>query len=182
MDATVRLLREGGVAAATPAAVVARAGSGKYSLYRLFDSKDNLLAEALREFAPRQSEILLGDAARNDGLGPRERILGIFDRMARAADSGDLAPCIYLTSRLELADPTHPVAVVARDFKDGIVDALTADLTAMGHPTPEATAQVISLMIDGAIIHAVITGSPAPATHARAAVQILLDHPLVTHG
>jgi AcrR family transcriptional regulator len=172
MDATVRLLREGGVQAATPAAIAERAGAGKMSLYRHFDGKDAVLTESLRDYAATQREGLLGP----DDVGePRERVLAIFDRLAGWADEGVLSPCIYVTTRLEVADACHPVAEVTSEYKRQVAAALAATLAELGHPSPEPTARVIAMLIDGAVIHSIIEGGSRPVREARATVETLLD-------
>jgi AcrR family transcriptional regulator len=172
MDATVELLREGGVAAASPAAVAERAGAGKMSLYRHFAGKDELLAESLRAYIPAQKAGVLG--AGSDGE-PQERVLAIFDRLADWADEGVLSACIYTTTRLEVADAGHPVIQVAEDYKRELAEALAEVLVEMGHPAPESTARVISMLIDGSVIHSIIAGGSQSILDARGAVELLLD-------
>jgi AcrR family transcriptional regulator len=172
MHATVELLREGGLRAAAPAAVADRAGAGKMSLYRHFGSKDELVAEALRGHAAASKQLMLGPAADHDD--PRQRVLAIFDRLARRADEGVLRPCVYVTTRLEVTGVDHPAASVTEDYKREVAETLAAWLREMHHPEPESTARTISMLIDGCIIHATITGDSGPILDARHAVETLL--------
>jgi AcrR family transcriptional regulator len=52
VDATLALLAERGFQAATMDAIAARAGVGKNTIYRRWDSKEELIADALRDLAP----------------------------------------------------------------------------------------------------------------------------------
>ena len=171
LHATVELLREGGLRAAAPAAIADRAGAGKMSLYRHFGGKDELVTEALRDYAPAQLDAVLGPEGDGD---PRRRVLAIFDRIARLADEGVLTPCIYLTTRLEVADAGHPTAPVSAEYKRSVADELARWLRKLGHAEPERTANVISMLMDGAIEHSIIAGDSGPARDARAAVETLL--------
>lgn len=172
MHATVELLREGGLRAAAPAAIAERAGAGKMSLYRHFGGKDELIAEALRDNSRgAQHKMLVGPEAEDD---PRQRVLAIFDRLARRADEGTLRPCIYLTTRLEVAEADHPAAPVAGEYKREVASTLASWLREMDHSDPEFTARTISILIDGSIVHAIMLGSSAPIRDARHAVEILL--------
>jgi AcrR family transcriptional regulator len=173
MHATVELLREGGLRAAAPAAIADRAGAGKMSLYRHFGSKDELIAEALRDNGERSRAWILGSA--DDGE-PRERVLAIFDRIAERADRGVLRPCVYLTTRLEVAEPDHPAVAVTVEYKQHVVDTLTAWLREMNHPEPESIAQAIAALVDGCIVHAVIKEDAQPVRDARRAAEILLGN------
>jgi AcrR family transcriptional regulator len=172
MSATVELLREGGLRAAAPAAIAERAGAGKMSLYRHFGGKDDLVAAALRDYLPNQVTRLLGDW---NGDDPRQRVLTVFDRLAGLADDGTLSACVYVTTRLEVADANHPAAPVAGEYKDEIAKAFAEALTEMGHPDPETTARMISLQVDGAVVHAVVYGNSRPIHDARRVVEMLLD-------
>ncbi|HEX4246281.1 MAG TPA: TetR/AcrR family transcriptional regulator [Pseudonocardia sp.] len=170
MHATVELLYEGGLRAAAPAAIAERAGAGKMSLYRHFDGKDDLVAAALRDYVPTQLERLLGP-----GNGdPRQRILAIFDRLADYTEKGTLNTCVYVTTRLELSDADHPAAFVATEYKREFAAALAALLREMGHPEPDSTGRVISMLIDGATVHSLTAGDPGPIRDARNMVETLL--------
>lgn len=172
MHATVELLREGGLRAAAPAAIAERAGAGKMSLYRHFGGKDELIAEALRDYGPgARHKSLVGPTTEDD---PRQRVLAIFDRLASRADEGTLRPCIYLTTRLEVTEPDHPAVPVAGEYKREVADTLASWLRELGHPEPESTARIISILIDGSIVHAIMLDSTDPIHDARRAVETLL--------
>jgi AcrR family transcriptional regulator len=171
MHATVELLREGGLRAAAPAAIADRAGAGKMSLYRHFGSKDELIAEALRDHGERSQAWILGSA--EDGA-PRERILAIFDRIADRAERGVLRPCVYMMTRLEVADADHPAVAVTVEYKQHVVDTLTSWLREMDHPEPEMLAQTVSMLVDGCITRAVMIADARPVRDAQRAVEILL--------
>lgn len=171
MQATVDLLREGGLRAAAPAAVAERAGAGKMSLYRHFGSKDELVAESLRGHFAVSKQRALGSA---DDADPRQRVLAIFDRLIRRSDEGVLRPCMYVTTRLEAADAQHPAASVTADYKRDVAETLASWLREMDHPEPESTGRAISMLIDGSVIHATITGDVGPILDARRAVEVLL--------
>jgi AcrR family transcriptional regulator len=171
MDATVELIREGGLRAAAPAAIAERAGAGKMSLYRHFGGKDELVAEALRDFLPRQLALLLGDW---DDKDPRRRILDVFDRLAHFADNGTLSACVYFGTRLE-AGADHPAAPLAGEYKDEVARAFTNAVKELGHKDPETIGRMISMQVDGAVVHSIVYGDSRPLKDARRIVEILLD-------
>jgi AcrR family transcriptional regulator len=174
LDAAVTLLGEGGVHAATPAAVAERAGAGKMSLYRHFTGKDDLLAAALREHDPARRRRLLGDGELADA-DPRAVVLGIFERAAARADRPGFTGCPYVTTRLEQPDPAHPVAQACRTHKTGMVTELTALVGRLGGADPARLARAVQLVLDGAVVHAVIAGNGTPLREAADIVAILLD-------
>jgi AcrR family transcriptional regulator len=173
LDAAADLVTAGGLDAATPAAIAERAGAGKMSLYRHFSGKDELVAEALADRDLYFRGWLTGDPA--DGTA-RERLLAMFERAVDVADR--LGPsfigCPYVSARLHVTDD-HPAAPVVVAHKDGMLDELTALLTEIGVTNPEHRAQVVLMLFDGALAHAVIRGNGDPLREARAALPELIS-------
>ena len=176
LDATGELVTVGGLDSATPAAIAERAGAGKMSLYRHFSGKDELVAEALAERDPDLRAWLIGDPARGT---PRERLLAVFDRVARRADRGgsNYIGCPYVSTRLNLPDDSHPAAPVVVAHKDGMLRELAALLTEIGVPDPEQRAHLVLMLLDGAVVHSVIRGNGDPLREARAALPGLISAP-----
>jgi AcrR family transcriptional regulator len=176
LEAAAELVTVGGLDAATPAAIAERAGAGKMSLYRHFTGKDELVAEALAERDVDYRAWLIGEPA--DGT-PRERLLALFDRAARVADrrGSSFIGCPYVSARLGVPDDDHPAAPVVVAHKDGMLGELTALLTEIGMPDPEQNAEVVLMLLDGAIVHAVIRGNGDPLRQARAALPDLISAP-----
>jgi AcrR family transcriptional regulator len=174
LEATADLETARGLDAATPAAIAKRADAGKMSLYRHFSGKDELVAEALAERDLYVRTWLIGDPA--DGT-PRERLLALFERAADRADHGgsSFIGCPYVSARLNLPDDDHPAAPVVVAHKDGMRRDLAALLTEIGVPDPEQRAQVVLMLLDGAIVHAVIRGNGDPLREARAALPGLIS-------
>jgi AcrR family transcriptional regulator len=176
LEATAELVTVGGLDAATPAAIAERAGAGKMSLYRHFTGKDELVAEALAERDPDYRALLLGDSA---DIPPRERLIAMFDRAAGVADrlGSSFIGCPYVSARLDLRDDDHPAAPVVVAHKDGMLRELAALLGEIGVPDPEQRALIVLMLLDGAVVHAVIRGNGDPLREARAALPGLISAP-----
>ena len=176
LEATAQLATPGGLDAATPAAIAKRAGAGKMSLYRHFSGKDELVAEALAARDDDYRAWLVGDPT--DGT-PDERLLALFDRVARRADRGgsSFVGCPYVHARLDVPDDAHPAASVVVAHKDGVLRELAALLTEIGVPDPEQRAHVVLMLLDGAVVHSVIRGNGDPLREARAALPALITAP-----
>ena len=164
-----------GLDAATPAAIAERADAGKMSLYRHFSGKDELVAQALAERDLDIRAWLIGDP---DGT-TRERLMALFDRVARRADrlGSSYIGCPYVSARLNVPDDDHPAAPVVVAHKDGVLRELAALLSEIGVPDPEQKAQVVLMLLDGAAAHSVIRGNGDPLREARAALPGLISAP-----
>jgi AcrR family transcriptional regulator len=176
LEAAAELVTTGGVATATPAAIAERAGAGKMSLYRHFSGKDELVAEALAERDLDYRAWLIGDPA--DGSA-RQRLLALFDRGAARADQlgTSFIGCPYVGARLGLPDDDHPAAPVVVAHKDGMLRELAALLSEIGLPDPEQRAQVVLMLLDGAVVHSVIRGNGDPLRKARDSLPGLISAP-----
>ena len=164
--AAYELLREGGLGNASPAQVAERAGASKMSLYRHFSGIDELLAVALGEHDAEHRSRLLGAATGT----PRERVERMLDSAAQRADQPDYRGCAYVDTRVEVADPSHPVVPIAQAHKRAMNQALGEMLAEAGDPRPQDTALLIQMLFDGAIVHAVVMGNGDPIRAARTAL------------
>src|SRR5712671_214481 len=174
LEAAAELVTLRGLDAATPAAIAERAGAGKMSLYRHFSGKDELVAEALAERDPAYRVLLLGGPT---DLPARDRLLAMFDHAAGVADrrGSSFIGCPFVSARLGLPDDDHPAAPVVVAHKDGMLRELAALLTEIGVPDPEQRAQVVLMLLDGAVVHSVIRGNGDPLRDARAALPGLIS-------
>ncbi|MFT3839935.1 MAG: TetR/AcrR family transcriptional regulator [Myxococcaceae bacterium] len=86
IDATVRLLREGGYRAAGIDEIAARAGIASGSIYRHFDTKAALFSEVFRLLSGREVDAI---AKALEGEGPiADRLVGAAEVFARRALKG----------------------------------------------------------------------------------------------
>jgi AcrR family transcriptional regulator len=131
--------------------VVERSGVSKTSLYRLFESKDALIAA----FAAEQDRSFWAwwdRLEQQHGDDPRallEALLsGIAKRIARPAFRG----CPLLNLATEFPDDDHPGRVVARANKEEMRARLATIVAKLGVGDPDRVASQIALMINGAYV------------------------------
>jgi AcrR family transcriptional regulator len=131
--------------------VVELSGVSKTSLYRLFESKDALIAA----FAAEQDRMFwvswdrLEEQHADDPRALLEALLsGIAKRIRHPAYRG----CPFLNLATEFPDDNHPGRVVARRNKNEMRTRLTAILGKLGVSDPNRSASQIALMINGAYV------------------------------
>jgi AcrR family transcriptional regulator len=156
-----------GIRATGVDAVAAEAGVAPTTLYRLFASKDDLVA-AYVERASRLYREWFDDAA-GAGAGTREHILAVFDALAVQVRPENCRGCPFLMALTEfpeehLAAHRHAVAVkawVRRRF---------AELGA-----PDDLADDLALVMEGVYASVQALGVDGPARRARRLAEALLD-------
>jgi AcrR family transcriptional regulator len=126
--------------------VVERSGVSKTSLYRLFESKDALIAA----FAAERDQSFwawwdhIEEQHTDDPRALLDALLsGIAERIGRPAYRG----CPFLNLMAELPDQNHPGRVVARGNKEELFATIVAKL---GAANPNRVASQLALIINGA--------------------------------
>ncbi|MCG6493981.1 TetR/AcrR family transcriptional regulator [Kitasatospora sp. A2-31] len=171
LDAAERLYYEKGIQAVGMDEVRAASGLPLKRIYRLFAAKEDLVVAVLR----RRDERWRGQlAAHVEQFGdPRERVLAVFDWLAGWFAEPGFRGCAWINAFGELAPSSGAVLDEVRSHKQAFRDQIALWVRATGRPVAEP----VHLLAEGAIVTAAITGTPAPATHARAAAAALLTGP-----
>ena len=158
--------------------VATEAGVAPTTLYRLFGSKDGLVAAYVEREAQgfrEWFEAALGAG----GADPRARILAVFDALAEQVRPENCRGCPFLMALAEFPDPAHPAHRAAVTMKTWVRDRLgqlTAALASGGRTTrPERLADQLSLVMEGTYASAQALTAEGPARHARAVAESLLD-------
>jgi AcrR family transcriptional regulator len=171
LDAAGELFYQDGVNIGVDALCKA-AGVSKKSMYQLFRSKDELIAESLANVGPGYQQAL--EPGVEDGDAPRERILAVFRNLDRAAAGQEFQGCPFVSTALELKNPEHPGSVVARHFKQRLTDFFLGELVAAGADDPEGTAVQLTMAFDGASARAVVRAQALGGVGIKMA-EVLLD-------
>jgi AcrR family transcriptional regulator len=165
LAAADKLFYAQGIRAVGVDAVAAQADVSKRTLYAYFRSKDDLIAAYLQG---RFRYIAPSDAP------AREQILGVFDRLEQAFARDGFRGCPYVNAVTELSDPRHPAAAIALQFKEERRVWFRGLLERLNVKDPEGLATQMQLLVEGALVSAVVRGDATPARAARAAAEVLL--------
>ncbi|MET0239664.1 MAG: TetR/AcrR family transcriptional regulator [Sphingobium sp.] len=154
--------------------IVCEAGVTKPSLYRAFKSKDDLVTACLTQNAAEGREgILAAIAAAGDD--PRKRLSAVIDHHADKIRCPDYRGCPISNVAVEMPEPGNPGREVLEqcktDFRAIMVD-LSRDLDVA---YPEALADGLLLVIEGAIATHHIFGSQGPALSLVETCESLID-------
>ncbi|MBL1081382.1 TetR/AcrR family transcriptional regulator [Streptomyces actinomycinicus] len=168
LDAAEALFYAHGIQAVGMDRVREASGLPLKRIYRLFATKEDLVVAMLR----RRDRRWRGDlAARVESVpDPRERVLAVFDWLGEWFAQPGFRGCAWINAHGELGASSEPVRAEVRSHKQAFHDQLAAWVRATGTQPCEP----VFLLAEGAIVTAGITGDPAAAAQARAAVERLL--------
>lgn len=154
--------------------IIARSGVAKASFYKHFPSKSDLVAAILTQRGEDWRR-WLAQAVERLGGRPQDRPLAVFDALAERFGQDDFRGCLFINSMVELADRGHAGHAIADDHKQRVTDYLRGLLAEAGIARAQVLAEQWMLLVDGAIVTALRTGSAVPAASAQAIAAVLLQ-------
>jgi AcrR family transcriptional regulator len=149
LKAAGELFYRQGIRAVGVDAIAEAAGTNKMTLYRHFPSKDELVAEYLRQFAKRA--VSFWDRLETEHPGdPLAQLHAWVKHMAGDVICRGGRGCALANAAVELAEKEHPARRVIEAFKKAQRERLTRLCRAAGLSDPELLADELHLVLEGA--------------------------------
>lgn len=151
--------------------IAKEAGVAPTTLYRLFASKDDLVAAYVERASGFYRQWFLD--ATEEGA-PADRIRSLFDALIVQVQPEHCRGCPFLMAMAELPDASvraHALAVETKAWVREKVGELTAQLSV---EDPEALADQLVLIMEGVYASVQALGVDGPARQARGLVDALL--------
>jgi len=165
-----------GIRAVGVEAIAEAAGTNKMTLYRHFNSKDELVAEYLRRLAADAGKFWDGLEAAHPG-NPRAQLRGWLGAMEAHVVDADQRGCALANAAVELPEKEHPARRVIEQFKAAQRDRLVALCGAIGIAEPELLADELFLLLEGARVSAQSVGPQGPASRlVRMGEALIASH------
>lgn len=143
------------------------------TLYRLFSSKDDLVA-AYVDRENRHYREWFTAATEAGGEHPRDQILAVFDALADQVQPHVCRGCAFQMALAEFPDPTAPAhehAVAAKAWVRARLGELTEELAVSD---PAELADQLALIIEGVYASTQALGPDGPSKRARGLAEALL--------
>jgi AcrR family transcriptional regulator len=137
--------------------VVEHSGVSKTSLYRVFRSKDELIA-AFAEERDRSFWAWWDRVEDRHAEDPRAVLEALLRAIAKLIGRSGYRGCPFLNLVTQLTDPSHPGRVVARLHRREMRRRLAAVAAGIGVPDPEHVASQLALLINGAMVTGLVEG------------------------
>jgi AcrR family transcriptional regulator len=154
-------------------AIVDAAGTAKTTLYKLFGSKDGLVEAVLEREGSMWRTWFLG-AIDGPGGSARERLDRIGPALKVWFSRDDFYGCAFINAVGESDKADDRMRSLAIAHKKIVLERLSALCAEDGDPEPEQAAHTLGLIIDGAIVMALITRDPSAAEVASRACAALM--------
>ncbi|MDA0306069.1 MAG: TetR/AcrR family transcriptional regulator [Proteobacteria bacterium] len=153
--------------------ILAQSGVAKMTLYKHFKSKDELILATLHRRDEKFRNDLMRDVERK-GKTPRERLLAIFDVLGDWFSGRGFTGCTFINASAEYSAPENPIHAAAAEH-NRLVSAYILELAkAAGAKDPNALAQGLMLLVEGAIVMAYVAGQKDASEQAKRTAEILL--------
>src|SRR3569833_453144 len=151
--------------------IAATAGVAPTTLYRLFASKDDLIAAYVERASGLYKQWFTEATA--DGE-PADRIMSLFDALIEQVRPEHCRGCPFLMAMAELPDASakaHALAVETKAWVRAKIGELTAQLAIKD---PAILADQVFLVMEGVYASVQSHGADGPARQARGLVEALL--------
>jgi AcrR family transcriptional regulator len=147
-----------GIRAVGVEAIADAARTNKMTLYRHFASKDELVAQCLRQSAQVADSCWARFAQAHPGDAPAQ-LRAWLEEMAAHVASNDERGCPLVNAAVELPEKGHPARRVIEDHKIAQRTRLVALCGAAGLTEPELLADELNLLLEGARVTAQSVGA-----------------------
>jgi AcrR family transcriptional regulator len=175
LDTAARLFYARGVHEVGMDELVRETGLGKATVYRLYPTKDALVAAYLGRLQTTIFDLIdagTRTASPRDGL--RSILAGVTADLRRPEFRG----CAFNNASIEYDDPAHPARAAARVYRAGLLDRLREQarrLLPADEPAAEQLAGRLAVLIDGAYVSTAHLGPDGPAAAGLALARDLVD-------
>ena len=173
LDASYDLFSRQGVQAVGIDAIITRSGVARQTLYRHFDSKQDLVLAFLDRREERWTKEWLQSEVKRRATDPRERLLAIFDVFDAWFRRDDFEGCSFINVMLEMADPADPIHRAGTAYLAGIRNFLEGLAREAGIADADTFARKWHILMKGSIV-AAAEGDRDAAQRAREMGQAVL--------
>lgn len=167
VETAERLFYAEGVRAVGIDRIIAEAEVAKMSLYNHFSSKDDLIVAVLQYREEKFGGMFEKWMARHVSQG-MDRLGAFFAALKDWFESPGFRGCMFINARVELADSKHPASEFSACHKERFHQMIQTIIEeSKGVKSAETVAPAIALLVEGAIVTAVMSQSSKSAEVAR---------------
>jgi AcrR family transcriptional regulator len=155
--------------------VLDEVGVTKTTFYKHFESKDDLMVQALRQRDEWEMQSWNRAVKQIAGDDPRAQLLGLLDVLDLWFNDPMYGGCIFINAAAEFPDPNDPVHKVAAEHKRKARDGFRDLAQAAGAEDPETFADRYAMLFEGTLIMRHVYHRNDAARMAKTMAQKLLE-------
>jgi AcrR family transcriptional regulator len=178
LGAATRLFCKDGINATGIDAIINEAGTAKTTLYKLFGSKTNLVHAVLETEGKQWREWFI-DSIETGGGSAQTKLARIFPALKSWFGEERFYGCPFINAVAEHDKDQKQFRAIAMRHKKVVLAHIEKLAGEMGAADPESLAHQLALLIDGAIVAAMVSRNPDVADTAGLAAGCLFE-PLKT--
>jgi AcrR family transcriptional regulator len=168
LNAATHLFCKNGINATGIDAIIDEAGTAKTTLYKLFGSKTNLVHAVLESEGKQWREWFIA-AIEEGGGDPQTKLARIFPALKSWFGEERFYGCPFINAVAEHDKDQKQFRNIALRHKKVVLAHIEKLAGEMGAAEPEVLAHQLALLIDGAIVAAMVSGNPGVADTAALA-------------
>ena len=172
LSAATHLFCKNGINATGIDAIIDEAGTAKTTLYKLFGSKTNLVHAVLESEGKAWREWFIG-AIEAGGGDPQTRLARIFPALKSWFGEERFYGCPFINAVAEHDKDAKQFRAIALRHKKVVLAHIEKLAGEMGATEPQVLAHQLALLIDGAIVAAMVSRNPGVADTAALAAGSL---------
>ena len=172
LSAATHLFCKNGINATGIDAIIHEAGTAKTTLYKLFGSKTNLVHAVLESEGKQWREWFIG-AMESGGGDAQAKLMRIFPALKSWFGEERFYGCPFINAVAEHDKDQKQFRAIAMRHKKVVLAHIEKLAAEMGAAEPELLAHQLALLIDGAIVAAMVSRNPGVADTAGLAAGSL---------
>ncbi len=155
--------------------IIDEVGVTKTTFYNHFESKDDLILEALNWHDAWWRDEFRQLLRKHGGDKPRDQLLALGAALDDMFSCGTFNGCIFVNVSVSFPLPHDPAHVAAMRHKQAMEDIVRELAGYAGVDDPAAFAQEYAMVMEGAYVTRQVTGNPDTAAIARRLSTLLVE-------
>jgi AcrR family transcriptional regulator len=174
VETAERLFYAEGVRAVGIDRIIAESDVAKMTLYNHFASKDDLILAVLKFREEKVTGMFEKSIERHVKKG-KDRLEAFFAALKDWFESSGFRGCAFINAAVELADARHPASHFSAEHKERFREMLKEIITQTSGAKAASVAPAIALLVEGAIVTAVMEQASDSADVAKEAALTLVS-------
>lgn len=174
VETAERLFYAAGIRAVGIDRIIAESGVAKMTLYNHFASKDDLILAVLKYREQKFGDMFDRWMERHVKKGA-DRIEAFFAALKDWFKSSGFRGCAFINASVELADAQHAASQFSAEHKERFHDMIADIIEETAGSKATSVAPAVALLVEGAIVTAVMEQSSTPADTAKDAALALVS-------